>query len=283
MLTSSQEASGAIAASTTITTTANIARSKATSARSAAADHLANKARRQTVLLAAADVLLTSAVQGGTLANPKSADDATAAVAAITTAAQRAELPVPMQEVEDAVKPPPTPTEQKTWLRLAANAFRAGGRSLEAGRLLLGFGPDIEDGRYWQAAKKLLRSVSHETTEVAAVFEDAARQELGLGRSSQDGTSGGEQEPDAAVGSTVEGAEGLHGSFLSASRLLREALAIYQQAGMWDGCWRLLNEYEGLRPLLKPKTVDEITLVSLNSSVDMCVPMNQTPSIACCL
>lgn len=254
--TNAQEASGAIANdNSSSTATAPAGRSKATSAKSAAADNISSKAKRQAMLLAAADVLLTCAVQGATLANRRSADAAAAAIAAITAAAQRAGVPVPQQEVENAVQPPLTPKEQMSWLRLAANAFKAAGRVLEAGKLLLGFGPDIEDGRYWQVAKKLLTSLSNENAAVAAVFEDAARQELGLGRSSRSSGSG-ETGPAAA-------AEGVHGSFLSASRLLREALALYKQAGMWGDCWRLLNEYEGLRPLLKQKAVDEITLVSM--------------------
>jgi hypothetical protein len=50
--------------------------------------------------------------------------------------------------VGGAVAPPVTPQEQTMWLRLTVNAFRQAGWQLEAGRLLLSFGPDYEDGRW---------------------------------------------------------------------------------------------------------------------------------------
>jgi hypothetical protein len=163
--TSAQQAAGAIGpSSTNQATAAPKAAGKSSAARSAAAAANLSLSKRREVLLSAADVLLTCAVTGGMMSalrtpahHTRSAgvqadsDSAAAAhLAAIAAAAKRANLPEASHDVEGAVAPPVTPQEQTMWLRLTVNAFRQAGWQLEAGQLLLSFGPDYEDGRYVQ-------------------------------------------------------------------------------------------------------------------------------------
>ena len=188
---------------------------------------------------------------------------------------------IPELHVEGAVAPPLTPNEQLRWLRLAARAFQRADWKLQAGQVLLGLGPEC-----WGQAKKLLRS-SGDQAAVAAMFEEVARQELGLGtrRRSEQGGFGGsgdgrsgttagagswEDAADAAAAGEVAGGKAVGGlmpfgmaggSFLSASRLLREAFNQYAAAHKFEECWRMLQSYEGLRPLLPRKGVDDIILV----------------------
>lgn len=128
--------------------------------------------------------------------------------------------------------------------------------------------------RYWSLAKKLLKDYAEQAERsehklancaaVAAVFEYAARQEMGLGSTSS--TDSSTPDGSAAVGAAVPAVSGLHGSFLAAGRLLREALDMYKKAGRWSECWRLLRDYTGLKPLLKTQEIDGITLVGLFGS-----------------
>lgn len=160
---SAQQAAGAIGPSSTTTTAAAGAKpgGKSSAARSAAAAAQLSATKRREVLLSAADVLLTCAVIGGMLSATHTAlASSTSAAAAthlaeIAAAAQRAGLPAARQDVEGAVAPPVTPQEQGMWLRLTVNAFEQAGWQLEAGRLLLSFGPDYEDGR-WGAGLRFL-------------------------------------------------------------------------------------------------------------------------------
>jgi hypothetical protein len=117
----------------------------------------------------------------------------------------------------------------------------------------------IVNCRYWTLAKRLLKESDNKSA-VADILEHTARQEMGLpGRTSA--------QPTAAEGSENAGAAaalvpaGLHGSFMAAAKLLREALDLHKQAGRWGECWRLLSDYEGLRPLLRDAELDTITLV----------------------
>ena len=67
--------------------------------------------------------------------------------------------------------------------------------------------------RYWTLAKRLLKD-SGDTAAVADILEAAARQEMGLPSRSSAASS----KDSSAVPA------GLHGSFMAASKLLREAL-----------------------------------------------------------
>jgi hypothetical protein len=114
--------------------------------------------------------------------------------------------------------------------------------------------------RYWALAKRLLKE-SDDKSAVADILEHTARQEMGLpgrtsARTSADGSTAGSS---AAVAVPA----GLHGSFMAAAKLLREVLDLHKQAGRWSECWRLLSDYEGLRPLLRDQELDTITLVSV--------------------
>jgi len=192
-------------------------------------------------------------------------------------------VPVPQQRVEGHVAPPLAPMEQLAWLKLAANAFKAAGWILEAGQLLLGLGPELDGGKWLAIARKLLKSASDKSA-VAHMYEQAARQELGLGRmahpgakTSSDARSAGEgasasqpvqhnladDDQNAAAKATAAavGLGGMHGSFLTASKLLREALSVYQADKKWADCWRLVSGYEGLRQTLKKEQCDTIALV----------------------
>jgi hypothetical protein len=308
--TSAQEASGA-AGTTTSTTSAPAAaagRTKPPTRSTAAAD--VSKAKEQAVLVAAADALLTCAVIGALTRNqqpllmPPAAAAAVAggkseggvdATAAATTAATLNGMPtaaraalaaavragvIPELHVEGAVAPPLTPNEQLRWLRLAARAFQRADWKLQAGQVLLGLGPES-----WGQAKKLLKS-SGDQAAVAAMFEEVARQELGLGarRTSDQGSTVATAAGSTTAGTWEDAADGAAstpsavgeagrlggglmpfgnagGSFLSASRLLREAFSQYAAAHEYEECWRMLQSYEGLRPLLPRKGVDDIILV----------------------
>lgn len=282
--TSAQEAAGAISSGNT----SAAASGKSSGSRSIAADQVGSKAKRQSVLLTSADVLLTCAVQGGQMAKEQADDAAKASAAAVTAAAERCGVPVPQQPVESPVAPPLTPLEQLAWLKLAANAFKAAGWVLEAGQLLLGLGPELDGGKWLAVARKLLKSAADKSA-VALMYEQAARQELGLGRISHPGAKAStdkrgtvddaanagaddasqteqtepadDQAAAAKAYAMAVGLGGMHGSFLTASKLLREALVMYQADNKWADCWRLVNEYEGLRQTLKKEQCDNITLV----------------------
>lgn len=201
------------------------------------------------------------------MASSASTTVAASATAAILAAAERCQLAVPQEPVPGAVAPPMKPKEAVHWIRLAANAFKTAGWKLEAGWLLLGMGPDAGEGSFWRQARKWLHECPDKAA-VAAVYEQAARQELWLEDSSGDkedaGTAmleaGTEAEAEAEGGGAVV-PKGFGGGFLSASRLLHDALKLQLQEKRFDECRRLLAEYEGLQPLLRRKEVDEITLV----------------------
>lgn len=221
---------------------------------------------RQAALLSAADVLLTCAIAGGNMAADGSDASSAAAHSAIITACERCSLAVPCDPVAGAIAPPIKPDEARRWLQLSANAFKAAGWTLEAGRLLLSMGPDLDAGRYWALARRLLHSVQDKAS-VALVYEHAARQELGLqARISSSGEAAGadagdQGDADDGAGAKAVVPKGLGGSFMTTSKLLLEALRLYLRSGWYGDCTRMLEAYEGLKPLLKRKEVDEITLV----------------------
>lgn len=122
--------------------------------------------------------------------------------------------------------------------------------------------------RFWNTAKRLLKMHAERGGDradsaatlaaIATVLENTARQEMGLGMvSSADAAKQGSGNEVAKPAIPA----GLHGSFVAASRLLKEALEMNKKAGRWSECWRMLSDYEGLKPLLKDKEVDEYTLV----------------------
>lgn len=236
------------------------------------------KLDRRSALLAAADVLLSCAVHGGSMAGSADKRVVQDAHAAILTAAERCGLSVPEEPVSGAVAPPIKPPEQSQWLKLAAHSLKLAGWRLQAGQLLLGLGPDADGGNFWRAARKILREAD-DKAEVAKIYEQAARQELQLttaggtshGGSSADAPGSSTQgDKDAAGAMLVEAAGAavpkglLGGSFLSASRLLHDAYKLHLALGRYGECRRLLMQYEGLKPLLKPREVDEFTLVGVS-------------------
>lgn len=247
----------------------------------AAASTSSSKLDKQATLVAAADVLLTCAVQGGRMAGSASPHVAAAATAAIQAAAERCGLSVPLEPVQGAVAPPIKPSDALTWLNLASVALRAAGWGLEAARLLLGMGPDADGGSFWNKARRMLHSWPDKAA-VAGVYEQAVRQELGLGQRSSSRNTGAAADADAA-GDELEkdgaGAavlpKGFAGGFLNASRLLQEAFRLYKQSKVYAECTRLLAEYEGLRPLLRHREVDEVTLVSGEEGAELLVVLNE--------
>eukprot|EP00775_Hariotina_reticulata_P001454 gene1454-1796_t len=227
--------------------------------------------------------LHTSAQEAAGAISSSNTSSAAASVRSIGSRSYAAD----QQPVESPVAPPLTPLEQLAWLKLAANAFKAAGWVLEAGQLLLGLGPELDGGKWLAVARKLLKSAANKSG-VALMYEQAARQELGLGRISHPGAKAStnsrgavddaanagahdasqaeqtepadDQAAAAKAYAMAVGLGGMHGSFLTASKLLREALAMYQADEKWADCWRLVNEYEGLRQTLKKEQCDNITL-----------------------
>jgi len=199
------------------------------------------------------------------MASSASPTVAASATAAILAAAERCQLAVPQEPVPGAVAPPMKSKEAVHWIRLAANAFKTAGWKLEAGRLLLGMGPDAGEGSFWRQARKWLQECPDKAA-VAAVYEQAARQELRLEDSSGDKEGDGAAMLEAGTEAEADGVgavvpKGFGGGFLSASRLLHDAFKLQLRLNHFDECRRLLAEYEGLQPLLRRKEVDEITLV----------------------
>lgn len=90
------------------------------------------------------------------------------------------------------------------------------------------------------------------------MLEGAARQEMGLPTRT---TTTNADKPSSTAAAAAAVPAGLHGSFMAASKLLREALDAHKQGGRWGECWRLLSDYPGLRPLLREAECDTITLV----------------------
>jgi hypothetical protein len=122
--------------------------------------------------------------------------------------------------------------------------------------------------RYWTLSKRLLKE-SDDKAAVADILEHTARQEMGLpGRTSARTSSDGSAAADTGAGRAAVVPAGLHDSFMAASKLLREALDMHKQAGRWSECWRLLSDYEGLRPLMRDQELDTITLVRNNLDLD---------------
>lgn len=220
--------------------------------------------------VATADVLLNCAVHGGSLASSMDQRVVGPATAAILAAAEACGLSVPEEPVPGAVAPPIKPQEVTHWLKLAARAYKEAGWRLQAGQLLLGMGADADGGDHWRTARQILR-FAEDKAEVARIYEQAARQELqptssrsaqGLGPDSTQGADAEAAVLAEAAGSAVP--KGLlGGSFLSASRLLHDAYRLWLALGRFDECRRLLQQYEGLKPLLKGRELDELTVVGV--------------------
>jgi hypothetical protein len=190
-----------------------------------------------------------------------SSDAATVALArrTILTACEGCGLAVASEPVPGAIAPPMRPDEARRWLHLAANAFKAAGWALEAGQLLLSMGPERDGGRYYDAAKRLLHAVADKAA-VAQVYERAGLQQMGLSSGGSAGAAQGGTAAESWDAATPAAGSGSSG-FLSASKLLHDALRLYVTAGCVDDAWRLLQQHEGLTRLLRDKEVDDIALV----------------------
>lgn len=216
-----------------------------------------NRLDRKEALVAAADVLLTCAVEGGNMARSAAPQVAARTRAALLAAAERSGLSVPQEPVVGAVTPPITSPEAVRWLQLSARAFKAAGWKLQAGQLLLGLGPDADSGSYRRAARRLLQECE-EKKEVARIYEAVARQEMGLSAS---GDAGTDAEAAGPVSSRAVVPKGVSAGFAASSRLLLDAWRIHLSLADYDKCRQLWQQWPGLKSLHKEREIDEFNMV----------------------
>lgn len=216
-----------------------------------------SRLERKQALVAAADVLLTCAVEGGNMARSAAPQVAARTRAALLAAAERSGLSVPQEPVAGAVAPPITLPEAVRWLQLSARAFKAAGWKLQAGQLLLGLGPNADNGSYRRAAHRLLQECE-EKKEVARIYEAVARQEMGLSASGDTGT---DAEAVGSGSSLAVVPKGVSAGFAASSRLLLDAWRIHLSLADYDKCRQLWQQWPGLKSLHKEREIDEFNMV----------------------
>jgi hypothetical protein len=242
LYTSTQEASAAAAS---------------TGKRGTAGSSSSSRLDRREALVAAADVLLTCAVEGGNMARSAAPEVAARTRAALLAAAERSWLSVSPEPVVGAVAPPITSPEALRWLQLSARAFKAAGWKLQAGQLLLGLG-DEDGGIHRRAARRLLQECE-EKREVARIYEAVARQEMGLSASGDD--AGTDAEAAGSGSSRAVVPKGVSAGFAASSRLLLDAWRIHLSLADYDKCRQLWQQWPGLKSLHKEREIDEFNMV----------------------